>query len=439
MLASHLRTEYLKNPLAIDILAPRFFWRCVSQNAETAQGAYQIKAQNEEGEPLWDSGKVTSARTTHIVYEGAPLMSRSRVCWRVKLWDETGSEGDWSEQASFEIGLISPSDWSAKWITAPFVPSKRKKYPADYFLKKICVRAGIKSARLYAAANGLYFAKINGVRVGEDRLTPGYTDYSKRVQYQTYDAAPLLAEGENILAFTLGDGWFRGNVGAYNKRCVYGKRTKLLAQLEVTYTDGGRQVFGTDGSFLWSGGGPIRENDLKDGEAFDASRSPEYREHAVETACGAALVCSNNVSVREHERLPARLIRTPNGQSVLDFSQNIAGYAECAVPAAPGRTVTLRFGETLDAEGNFTQSGLQISKRPKRPTLQRLQVTCSNEPFLYKPEFCVFGFRYVLIENWPGEADPADFTAVAVYSDMEETGWFSCGSDLVNRLFENTR
>ncbi|HRX58189.1 MAG TPA: family 78 glycoside hydrolase catalytic domain [Eubacteriales bacterium] len=439
MLANHLRTEYLKNPLAIDIVAPRFFWRCVSGNAETTQCAYRITARNEAGEPLWDSGKVKSARSTHIPYEGAPLTSRARVCWRVKLWDETGFEGEWSEEASFEIGLISPSDWSAKWITAPFVPSKKQKHPTDCFQKTVNINAGMKSARLYATANGLYFAQINGVRVGEDRLTPGYTDYSRRVQYQTYDVAHLLLPGENTLAFTLGDGWFRGSIGAYNRRCVYGTRTKLLAQLEVNYADGSRQVFGTDGSFLWSNSGPIRENDLKDGEVFDAGRLPEYCGRALETTCKAKIVCSNNVSVREHERLPARLIRTPNGQNVLDFSQNIAGYVECAVPAAPGRTATLRFGETLDAEGNFTQAGLQISKKPKHPTLQRVQITCAGEPVSYKPSFCVLGFRYVLLENWPGVIDPADFTAVAVYSDMVETGEFSCDNALVNRLFENTR
>jgi alpha-L-rhamnosidase len=438
MRAARLRTEYLENPLGIDLLSPRFSWVCIGAGNGDTQSAYRIVATSEPGEAVWDSGKVASARSTQIAYAGAPLVSRERVCWRVKLWDETGFEGEWSEKASFEIGLISPSDWSAKWITAPFVPSKKKRAPADYFQKTIQIQNPVTRARLYITACGLYVAKITGVRVGRDRLAPGYTAYSKRVQYQTYDVTQLLEPGENTLEFMLGDGWFRGSIGAYNKRCVYGRRTKLLAQLELRYAGGSRETYGTDGSFIWSNDGPIRENDMKDGEVYDANRSPEYREQAKETTHSARLVCSNNVPVREHERLPARLIHTPNGQSVLDFSQNIAGYVECAVPAAPGKTAKLRFGETLDAEGNFSQRNLQISPHPKHPTLQRVQIVCSNEPVAYKPEFCVFGFRYALVESWPGELDPADFTAIAVYSDMEKTGDFSCDNELVNRLFENT-
>ena len=439
MIAYFLRTEYLHDPIGIDLLKPRFFWKCNVDHAGSNQDSYRITARAEDGALLWDSGRVKSARTTHIPYEGTALNSRDRVFWRVKFWDENGFEGEWSEEANFEIGLVTTSDWSAKWITAPFAPSKSKRYPADYFTKTVQIGGEIRKARLYIAACGLYTAQINGTRVGENRLTPGYTDYTKRVQYQTYDVGELLRQGENQVSFTLGDGWFRGNIGAYNKRCVYGKQTKLIAQLELTFTDGGKRVFGTDESFLWSNGGSIRENDLKNGEVFDATLVPDYRDHAREVSHKAKLVCSNNVPVHECERFPARLMHTPDGRDVLDFSQNIAGYVECRVPAAPGKTITLSFGETLDAEGNFTQSNLQISKTPKHPTLQRVQITCSDEAFTYKPEFSIFGFRYVLVEDWPCELDTNDFTAIAAYSDMEETGEFACDNALVNQLFENTR
>ena len=439
MRATHLRTEYLDNPIGIDCTKPRFFWHCCSEQKGLFQSAYQIEARRDDDVLLWDTGKVLSTQITHILYDGEPLKSRMRVHWRVKLWDEHDFEGEWSEQAWFEIGLLLESDWAAKWITSPVTPKKAERYPADCFQKTIQVQKKIEKARLYATACGLYRVQINGTRVGLDRLTPGYTDYFKRVQYQTYDVTPLLSSGENRLEFTLGDGWFRGKIGAYNKRCAYGIRTKLLAQLELHYSDGSRETYGTDGSFFWSNNGPIRENDLKDGEVYDASRSPEYRVHTKITTHKARLVCSNNVPVRECERFPARLIRTPDGHNVLDFSQNIAGYIECRVPAALGKTVTLRFSEALDAAGNFTQSNLQISKAPKHPTLQRVQITCSDAQFTYKPEFSVFGFRYVLLEGWPAEVNPDDFTAIAVYSDMEETGEFLCDNALVNRLLENTR
>ncbi len=439
MQAIHLRTEYLKNPLAIDMLRPRLGWVCEDATPGRSQGAFRIIARSDGGAQLWDSGKVASACSAQIAYAGAPLTSRTRVLWRVKLWDDMDAEGEWSGEAGFEIGLVHPSDWSAKWITAPLAASKAKRYPADCFQKTVCVEGRVEKARLYATACGVYVARINGVRVGQDRLTPGYTDYSKRLQYQTYDVTRLLAQGGNTLDFTLGDGWFRGGVGAYNKRCVFGTRTKLLAQLELRYENGCVQTIGTDGSFLWSDGGPIRENDLKDGETFDANRVPVFARCAEETSHPAKLVCSNNVPIRERERFPARLLRTPDGRTVLDFSQNIAGYVECRVPAVPGSAAVLRFGETLDAEGNFSQTNLQISKKPRHTTQQRVEILCADTPFCYKPEFAVFGFRYALVEQWPGAVDPADFTAVAVYSDLEETGVFSCDNALVNRLFENTR
>lgn len=439
MLAYSLQTEYLNNPLGIDVLNPRFFWKCQAEGEECFQSAYRLEVYHEEGKVLWDTGKIFSGQATHILYDGEPLESRMRVCWRVKLWDEHDLEGEWSEQAFFEIGLLSESDWTAKWITAPITPKKAERYPADCFQKTIHVQKKIEKARLYATACGVYCVQINGARVGLYRFTPGYTDYFKRVQYQTYDVTQLLAPGENSLEFTLGDGWFRGKIGAYNKRCAYGLHTKLLAQLELYYSDGSREIYGTDGSFFWSNDGPIRENDMKDGEVYDANLSPEYRKRARETVHTTKLVCSNNVPVREKERFSARLICTPNGQRVLDFSQNIAGYVECRLPAALGQTLMLRFGETLDSEGNFTQTNLQLSPHPKQPTLQRLQITCSNKPLSYKPEFCVFGFRYVLLENWPDEIDPGDFTAIAVYSDMEETGEFSCDNNSINQLFQNTR
>lgn len=437
MLAYDLQTEYLNHPLGIDITSPRFFWKCRAEGKELFQRAYRLEARDDDA-LLWDSGKINSNQTTHIRYGGESLSSRQRVHWRVKLWGEHDLEGEWSEYAWFEIGLVSPSDWSATWVSAPFLPSKKKRYPADYFRKQFFLEHSVKKARLYATACGVYSARINGARVGEDRFTPGYTDYSKRLQYQTYDVTDHVQKGENTLDFVLGDGWFRGKIGAYGKRCAYGKRTMLLAQLELTFDDGTVQIVGTDGAFRWSNDGPIRENDMQDGESYDAERVPSYSGNAVETSFRTELVCSNNVPVREKEHFSAKLILSPDGQSVLDFSQNIAGYVRVLLPDEAGREVVLRFGETLDAAGNFTQTNFQMSAHSSNPVLQRVICRCSDERVFYQPEFSVFGFRYVLVENWPGEIDPEDFTAIAVYSDLEETGEFSCDNALVNRLVENT-
>jgi alpha-L-rhamnosidase len=439
MQAYSLKTEYLNNPLGIDVLCPKFFWKCRAEGEDRYQSAYRLEARREDGSVLWDTSKIESNRTTHILYGGEPLKSRMRVNWRVKLWDEHDLEGAWSEYAWFEIGLVTPSDWSATWVSAPFIPLKKNRYPADYFQKQFYVEHSIKKARLYATACGLYTARINGTHAGEDRFAPGFTDYSKRLQYQTYDVTSLLRVGENTLDFTLGDGWFRGKIGAYGKRCAYGKRTMFYAQLEITLDDGTVRTINSDRTFRWSNDGPIRENDMQDGEVYDAGRRPSLSGNAAETVFQTQLVCSNNVTVREKERFSAQLIITPNGQKVLDFSQNIAGYIRCLLPDEAGREVVLQFGETLDAMGNFTQINFQMSAHSKKPVLQRVICRCSNERAYYQPEFCVFGFRYVLVENWPENIDPEDFIAIAVYSDMEETGEFLCDNAPVNRLVENTR
>ncbi len=439
MKAVSLRTEYLKDPIAIDIIKPRLFWKCAAEGKNRVQTAYRIVAELDDGTLAWDTGKVIGSRMTHILYAGKPLQSRSRVFWCVQLWDENDAAGDWSEPASFEMGLLNESDWSAHWITAPIHPDKKKKYPADYFKRDFAVTQKVTKARLYITACGLYIASINGCRVGQDCLTPGFTEYYKHLQYQTYDVTGLINAGGNALTVVLGDGWFKGKIGAYNRINTFGTQAKLLAQLELIFEDGKNEKIITDESFLWSNDGPVRENDLKDGEVYDARCAFAVWKNAKLTEYHTRLVCSNNVPVREMERLATNLMITPDGRQVLDFSQNMAGYVEFNAPAQPGHTVILRFAETLDEYGNFTQASFQISRNPKDPIRQQITYICSDKPQTYKPSFCVMGFRYVLVENWPRDIDPKDFCAIAVYSAMEETGDFQCSHPLVNKLVQNTR
>ena len=218
MRAIRLQTEYLKNPVGIDMEHPRLFWNC---EGGMRQSACRILAFNEQGEELWDTGKVESSRMTHIPYRGKALKSRDRVSWKVKLWDENDVEGDWSEEAVFEMGLLEPADWRASWITGDYVPDKKKRYPVDLFKKKFSLDASakVRKARLYVTACGDYEARINGQRAGDFVLAPGITDYTVRLQYQTYDVTELLRTGENELFFSLADGWYRGSVGAWGLTC----------------------------------------------------------------------------------------------------------------------------------------------------------------------------------------------------------------------------
>lgn len=431
MKAIRLRTEYLNNPIGIDIEHPRLFWNC---EGGVIQTAYQIIAEC-GGKIAWDSGKVESGQMTHIPY-GGKLTSRIRVEWKVRIWDENDVQGDWSEPAVFEIGLLHVSDWKAKWITGNYQVDKKRRYPVDCFRKTFDIKNIVK-ARIYATACGIYEGCLNGKRIGDFILAPGHTDYRKRIQYQTYDVTDMLLDGENELTFQLADGWYRGSCGAWGLKNQYGTETKLLAQLELTHKDGSITTVCTDDSWQWSNNGAIRFADNKDGEKVDANRVPSYSDTAKITFCDVVPTASNNVPITEHETFKAKLILTPSGKKVLDFGQNIAGYVSFFITAKKGQKIHLRFGEMLTADGEFTQKNIQCSNKKITTPLQEVMYICKEGCNEYKTRFAIFGFQYVMVEA-NVSFRPEDFTAIAVYSDLETTSRFDSSNKLLNKLVENT-
>lgn len=449
MKAIRLRTDNLITPLGLGDEAPSFSWNC---EGGVSQTAYQIIVKHNE-EILWDTGRVDSSAMTNIRYAGHPLHSRERINWTIRLWDEHDNAGEIAESC-FEMGLLDESDRQAKWITGDYTPKNNQRYPVDCFRKQFSLGKTVKSARLYASARGIYDVTINGNRIEDFILAPGMTDYRKRIQYQTYDVTELLS-WNNTLDLRLADGWYRGSSAAYGVVNVYGKQTSVIAQLEITFADGTTTRICTDGTWRWSNDGPIRFADLKDGEIYNAAMKPSYSHVAKVVKGNVNLVASNNVPVREKERFCAVM----RENHVLDFGQNIAGYLEFTVKGKPGQEIRLVCGEVLDKDGNIDLSGIQETRPAKGwnnitlvkklltnqvsgevdPTPhQEILFTCSGGEDHYKTSFAVFGFRYVQIET-DVAVDPAAFTAIAVYSDMEQTGTFSCSNELVNKLLENTR
>ena len=438
MKAIRLKTEYLTEPVGIDRQQPRLMWNCDAERSGAGpakgesgvkQTAYQIVTEN------WDSGKVESS-SMHAIYP-LPLCSRERVNWRVRLWDENDKPGEWSE-AFFEMGLLEKTDWTARWITGNYTPRKKNRYPVDCFRKVFAVKKDVRWARLYITACGLYEAKLNGNKVGSFCLTPGHTDYRKRVQYQTYDVTGLLKPGENELTVQLADGWYRGSCGAWGLTNQYGTETKLLCQLEVEYESGLRETVATNGSWQWSNDGSIRFADNKDGEIVEAFRTPFYRGKAKETSHPVVPTASNNVPVTEHERFHPTITTAPNGRKLLDFGQNLAGYVTFTVNARVGQRMLWRFGEMLDADGNLTLKNIQCVGKKKTSPLQQIDYTCGEGRNEYKTTFAVFGFRYAEVET-DVELLPENIEAIAVYSDMAETGRFESSNELLNRFVDATR
>lgn len=423
MKAIRLRTEYLVNPLGIDVQHPRLMWNC---EGGVKQSAYQIVTDN------WDSGKVETS-SMHAFYP-KELADRERVNWKIRLFDENGVAGEWSE-SFFEMGI---SSWEAKWITGDYKVNRNDRFPVDLFRKEFKVERPVEKARLYITACGTYEARIGGEKAGNFYMAPGHTDYRRRVQYQTVDVTGLLKTGKNEITLQLADGWYRGSCGAWGLKNQYGIRTKILAQLEVTYKDGIKNVIVTDDSWDWCNDGTIRFADNKDGEVVEAFRVPLFREKAKVTKYSVLPTASNNVPVTEHERFKPALITTPAGKKVLDFGQNIAGIISFNLNAKAGQRVLLKFGEMLDSDGEFTQENIQLKKKNGYTTpLQQVEYFCKDGVNEYKTTFSVFGFRYALVET-EAEFKAEDFTAIAVYSDMEQTGFFESSDELLNNLFEAT-
>ncbi|MDY5020800.1 MAG: family 78 glycoside hydrolase catalytic domain, partial [Blautia sp.] len=433
MYAINLKTEYLKNPMGIDIRNPRLMWNCKDG---IRQSAYQIICKDDNEKILWDSGKVTGT-AMQAVYNGERLKSRTKVLWKVRLWDENDQEGEWSQETFFELGLMARTNWMARWITGNYEVDRKKRYPVDCFLKEIVIEKEVRKARLYVTACGLYEARIDSRKVGNFCLAPGITDYRKRVQYQTYDVTDMVGKGSHRLTIWLADGWYRGSTGAWGLRNQYGTETKLLAQLELFYEDGTRRIIATDETWRWSNDGPIRFADNKDGEIVEAGRIPSYGGSAKVTSHPVIPAASDNVPVVEKERFVPKMSIALNGRKLFDFGQNMAGYLEFHVKAQKGQKIHIQCGELLDDEGNLTLRNIQCTRKDFATPLQRIEYTCREGENDYKTTFAVFGFQYAEVDT-NVEITEEDITAIAVYSDIRQTGFFESSNPLLNRLVDMT-
>ena len=441
-----LRTEYQHNPLGVDLRTPRLSWRLEAARRGTMQSAYQIRVALDSGSldraPLWDSGKVLSAASILRPYGGPALRSRTRYYWRVRVWDNAGQASAWSAPAFWEMGLLDRADWTARWITPDLNEDTTRPNPSPMLRREFTLSPGIQSARLYVTSLGLNAVEINGRTVSNRLFRPGWTSYDTRLQYDTYEVTELLRSGPNAVGAVLGDGWYRGRMGFEGRRNNYGTRLGLLLQLEVRYQDGRTQVVGTDAGWKASTG-PILKSDIYDGETYDArlekpgwSRAGyddrSWRGVKPRDGVAARLVAPVGPPVRRVMTLkPARLVRTPAGGTVFDLGQNMVGWVRLTVQGPAGTTVRLRHAEVLDREGNFYTDNLRRAAQTVQYTLRGGGVE------VYEPHFTFQGFRYVLVEGFPGTPTLDAITGIVVSADLEPTGTFETSNPLVNRLQQN--
>jgi alpha-L-rhamnosidase len=426
-----LRVEHLDDAFGIDVAVPRLSWKL--PRGVVRQRAYRIRAGN------WDSGVRDGETNTLVPYEGPTLESRQRVDWQVKVWTEAG-ESAWSERANWEMGLLNERDWQAQWIApaehdGPGSPGHRRAYALRATFD---AARDARVARLYATAHGVYELFLNGVRVGDLELTPGFTGYFHRLQVQTYDAGALLRRGTNELRAVLSDGWYRGLIGATREHDVWGRGLALLVQVEVD----GTPVVATDASWE-SAPSNIIAADLIEGEHVDlrvddnnVAWSPvEVRDFDFEHLCASPAPPMRRVETIR----PQSVQRIAPDRHVVDLGQNINGWLRLLDLGPRGTTLTITHGEALDDAGDVTMAHLAPVHWATQELLSAGQVdvvVSAGNGDGFEPRHTVHGFRYARIDGHPGALGEDDVTGVVVHTDLRRTGWFRCSDARLNRLHD---
>ncbi|GGX76496.1 glycoside hydrolase family 78 protein [Streptomyces fructofermentans] len=436
--------EHLRDGLGIGVAEPRLTWHL--PDGATTQDAYELEV-HRDGH-VHRTGRTPGTGHILVPWPAPALSSRERATVRVRVWTDRSTEpSPWSDPGTVEAGLLRADDWTAvpvgpAWDQDPDTDRRPARVRTDFTL-----RAPVARARLYVTAHGLYEAEINGRRVGDDTLSPGWTVYGQRLRYYTYDVTDHLAEGPNTIGAWLGDGWYRGHIGFDGgHRNLYGTDQSLLAQLEVTHTDGTTTVVATDPSWQ-AAPSPILFTGLYEGETYDARlNDPSWStprhgtdDHhgttwtAVATAARdpRTLVAPQGPPVRCTQEIhPVEVSTTADGRHLLDFGQNLVGRLRITVDGPAGTTVTLRHAEVL-------QNG-ELATRPLRDAHSTdTYVLNGTGTQTWEPRFTLHGFRHAEVTGWPGELRHGAIVARVHHTDMRRTGWFECSDPMVTRLHEN--
>ncbi len=475
---TNLRCEYHTDPLGVDSVKPRLSWALESDVRGQRQTAYQVlvatsmdKLAEDKGD-LWDSGKVASDQSSQIVYKGRELKSRMVCYWKLRVWNKAGVRSSWSKSGMWTMGLLSAADWKAEWIASADNPvhhtsenvSNFKGHPqrgsllltpARHLRRAFSTDSKPVRAMLYATSLGVHTVEINGQRIGDWFLAPGWTSYHKRLNYLSYDVTEHIAEGSNALAVTIADGFYAGYC-AYGLltdqpgldpnikgRYYYGKIPAVLVQLELEYADGRREFVVSDLSWK-SAIGPIKEADILMGETYDAraeltgwSRA-DYDDSRWKTAVAhpgtkASLEPHPGMSVRTIEEIkPVSMKEHRPGVWIFDLGQNISGVVRLKVKGKAGDQVVIRYAEMLHADGRMSVENLRCARAVDSYTLKG-----DSGGEKWTPAFTYHGFQYVEISGYPGQPSKDSITGIVIHSDTPMVGSFECSDPMLNRLYKN--
>lgn len=425
-----LRTEYRVNPIGITEKHPRFSWKLESGERDTIQQSYHIVVTADE-KIVWET-KAESEESVLIPYAGEELRDETLYQVSVAATDNHGNTA--AGEMSFETGILEPETFQAKMITHDF-PEDETACPI--FSRTFTAKGKVKKARIYATSRGVYEAYLNGERIGADRMTPGWTSYHHRLQYQIYDITEMIRE-ENEIEIMVGNGWYKGIFGFMLTPNIYGDRVGAFAEIHLEYEDGSREAICTDES--WNARtGAVRYSEIYMGETIDTtiSEAQDREQSGIRTGSvsvmefdKSTLTAQENESVRITERVLAKkLIVTPKGEKLVDFGQNLTGLVELKVHGRKGQKIVIHHAEVLDKDGNFYPDTLRQAKSEDT-------YICNGEEQVFLPHFTFHGFRYISVEGMD-DMRLDQFTACVMHSDMEKSGDFQCSNPKVNQLQSN--
>jgi len=460
-----LSCEYATDPLGIDVAQPRFSWILHSERRGGMQAAYQIVVAGsaealgaDVADNKWDSGRVESDQSVHVVYQGKKLSSGEKCWWKVRVWDQDGNPSPYSKPGTLEMGLLRPGDWEGKWIAmggaGGILPGKTaapepNTSPAPRFRKEFEIDGRIRRARVYVSGLGYYELYINGKRVGDRVLDPATSNYHNdqpyempsRVSYVTYDVADYLKPGRNALGVQLGNGWYSAVTKAQGRQ-PYGDRPKLLLQLNADCSDGRRISVATD--LTWkTAGGPVLDNEICGGESYDARlETPGWTSAGYDDSSwqpgilpqppSGALVSQMIPAAKVIETFkPVKILKPAEGVCVYDFGQNMSGWTRLRVQGPRGAKVQLRYSPVIYDDG-------RIDTRPNGKATQTDTYTLKGAGLEeWEPRFTLHGFRYVEVTGFPGEPSAENLEARFVRSDLDLAGDFACSNPLINQIHHN--
>lgn len=453
---THTTVEYLENPQGLDVPNPRFSWMLESPERGAVQSAYQILvsgskegAEAGEGE-IWNTGKVGSGQSLNIPYGGQPLESGSRYYWRVRVWNQDGNPASWSETQHFQMGLLNPDDWQARWITTP-----DSTVSSPLFRNEFTIEKEIEAATAFVTGIGYYECYLNGEKVGDHVLDPAMTDFRKRILYETYDVAGHLKEGENTWGLWLGNGAYRlkaeeGRWTWYGMDNQFGTPMGIV-QLHIQYRDGSEEVIGSDENWK-TDASPITYNNVYGGEDYDARLEQDgWNEVGFDDSSWTRvkIVEKPGVIMDSQVMPPIRVVETikpaketnpERGTYLYDLEQNIPGWWRLQVRGERGVEIRIRGAETLNDElfpGPLEPGDSLSTDKTYHRDVWTTYTLKGEGVEMYEPRFFYTGFRYIEVKaDQPGRIQSLNVDGRVVHSDLGRNGSFRSSDTLLNKIYE---